>query len=220
MSYQLSASSIALLKEMAQWYRQNKGRLGANFRRNPRLQSTSTGGGGGGTVQRGQIIVAPTFQDPYANQGTTEYAGYGYYKLRPTAKDTWDITGETEYALGAEVVDSTDAYTPHRAYVRIGGEEMNDPTTAPHLNPTDWEESEEIKIEYASCYYNRTSETGMYAIKDCWPAWPPGCSLKYTSFKKSDNSTIYLLEESVIYVNTPELRNLLMLGDAGMAGYI
>lgn len=201
----LSDSSIGLLKELAQWYRQNKGRLGTTFRRNPRLQSNG-GVSGGGSTNRGIVIVAPTFQDPEAASGTTEYAGSGYYIIRPDGQTytDWDDTGSTAYTEDQQV---TDAFN-NRVYTRTAGA-MTYQAIAPHVNTTDWTISEEKKIEYANTQYNRETETGN-AIKDCVPVFSIGSSVKYVSFTKSDTSVIYLLDESVAYADTPENRTISM----------
>lgn len=166
--------------------------------------------------QRATVIVAPTFQDPYASSGTPEYAGYGYYILRLTdpAGGTWEANHDPAYTLNTQVLDSSN----NRVYTMINESGIANPAQAPHENPTDWELSEEIKVEFASCLYNRTTETGV-AIKDCVPVFAAGYSVKITTFKKSDNTSIYLLDETVSYVGTPEERNIVMYEDALTAVY-
>jgi hypothetical protein len=174
-------------------------------------QKPSTAPAAVASGQRATVIVAPTFQDPYASSGTPEYAGYGYYILRLTdpAGGTWEANHDPAYTLNTQVLDSSN----NRVYTMINESGIANPALAPHENPTDWELSEEIKVEYASCLYNRTTETGV-AIKDCVPVFGAGYSVKITTFKKSDNTSIYLLDETVSYVGTPEERNITMYEDA------
>jgi hypothetical protein len=179
-------------------------------------QKPSTAAAAVTSGQRATVIVAPTFQDPYASSGTPEYAGYGYYILRLTdpAGGTWEANHDPAYTLNTQVLDSSN----NRVYTMINESGIANPALSPHENPTDWELSEEIKVEFASCLYNRTTETGV-AIKDCVPVLPAGYSVKITTFKKSDNTTIYLLDETVSYVGTPEERNITMYEDALTAVY-
>jgi hypothetical protein len=215
MGYLLSEKDRAKLSEVISWYQQNKGRLGMFFRRNPRLQSAPVIGGGGSSATRGIVIATPTFQDPYAAVGTTEYAGQGYYVIRPdgTTYDDW-VTG-TIYALNAKVRDNYD--NKNRVYIMSQSDpEAFNPELAPHENPADWTLFDEIRIDYASCQYNRTTESGK-AIKDCTPIFTIGSSVKYTSFTKSDTSVIYLLDETVSYVGMPGDRTITMYEDAIVA---
>jgi hypothetical protein len=186
-----------------------------NFTIPPKIKAISTSSSSS-TATRGIVIVSPTFQDPEAASGTTEYAGSGYYILRPDGQsyDEWVTDKDPAYTLNVKATDPFD----NRVYIMTNTGGIANPAIAPHLNSTDWTISEEIKIEYANCQYNRTTETGR-AIKDCWPVIPIGASVEYTSFTKQDTTVIYLLDETVTWVNTPELRNLIMLNGAGMAGY-
>ncbi|MEN6385317.1 MAG: hypothetical protein ABFD79_08960 [Phycisphaerales bacterium] len=172
------------------------------------------GGGGGSTQLRGKIVVAPTFQDPYASSDSPAYAGFGYYIVRLIDEPQWE--SGTEYSVNAKVTDPSD----NRVYIMTNTDPdgMESPDLAPHENAIDWTISEEIKIEYSSCLYNRQTETGI-AIKDCVPVYPIGNAVKITEFKKIDGSTIYLLDETVSYVGTPEERTLTMFEGKLMAVY-
>lgn len=215
MSYQLSQSSAEILKEMVAWYRQNRGRMGNFYRRNPRMQSRP-GSGGNANVLRATVVVAPGFQNPIALDGTPDYAGINYYVLRATDVADFVANKSPAYVLNETAVDPAD----NRVYTMTNSGGISNDGLSPHENSTDWTISDEIKVEYASCLFNRETEEG-YSIRDTFPIFQPGDVVRYISFTKSDDSVIYLLDETVSRIGSIEDRGMgMQLDDDGVPYYV
>jgi hypothetical protein len=216
MTQQFSQNSIALLKEMAQWYRQNRGKFGTIFRRNPRLQNRSGGGGSSAvsaTSMFATVLVAPTNPDPEAGEGTEEYAGISKYVCRLLA---------TEYA--AFVVDKDPAYILDeivrwpdtvigRAY-KCTAEVLQNTGLTPPENSAEWELYPEIEIQYALGF----SETSSYNLKNFSPRLQVGSVVEIISRQVvvgEETITRYYLRGILTYTGTPEEASIRQTGSNG-----
>jgi len=133
----LSNSSIAILKEMAQWYRQNRGKLGTVFRRNPRLQSNRGASSGGGSV--GFIIGTVIEQPMYSIDGVP---GRSHYTIRLKNDTTTAYSPTAEYIMNEFCIGSDG-----KKYKSLQGTtETPNVGHDPISSPTWWSQDEEIRI--------------------------------------------------------------------------
>jgi len=195
----LSESSVAFLREMAAWYRQNRGRLGTiNYRRNPRLQSGAapavSAGASSSTAQLATVVVAPAYEIP--ETATPEVT---YYIVRLITDTTAAYNAVTGYVIGNAVIAATNG----RRYVSLTGTiEVPNVGNEPSVSPTDWEVSEEIKIEYVK-YQNFGDENTPYSLLNCAPQYRVGDEVVITNRVVGEN-TIWYIDETFTHLGLPE----------------
>jgi hypothetical protein len=111
---------------------------------------------------------------------------------------------------GTQVIDTAN----NRVYIKKAGE-IQYPSIAPHANPTDWDISEEIKIEYA--LGSGQGDSSEVLVKDCVPVFPVGARVRITSRVLSDQTKRYYLDETFLPVGEPEVRTLSIVDGKVMA---
>jgi hypothetical protein len=172
------------------------------------------GSGGGGTAAElwAKIIVAPTFQAPYAASTLPEYVGNGFYIVRLDSSNyqQWQQNHDPPYTTGTAVIDPDN----NRVYIKKAGE-IQFPSIAPHANATDWDISEEIKIEYA--LGSGQDDNSEILVKDCVPVFPVGARVRITSRILADQTKRYYLDETLLPVGQPEVRTLSIIDGKVMA---
>jgi hypothetical protein len=173
-------------------------------------------GGSGGTSTAStiwaKVIVAPTFQDPYAASTSPEYVGNGFYIVRLDSLnyEVWQENHDPPYSEGTAVIDPDN----NRVYIKKAGE-IQFPSITPHENATDWEISEEIKIEYA--LGSGQGDSSEVLVKDCVPVFPVGARVRITSRILADQTKRYYLDETLLPVGEPEIRTISIVDGKVMA---
>jgi hypothetical protein len=173
-------------------------------------------GGSGGTSTAttiwAKIIVAPTFQDPYAASTSPEYVGNGFYIVRLDSSNyqQWQENHDPPYTAGTPIIDPDN----NRVYIKKVGE-IQYPSIAPHANATDWDICEEIKIEYA--LGSGQGDNFEILVKDCVPVFPVGARVRITSRILTDQTKRYYLDETLLPVGEPEIRTISIVDGKVMA---
>jgi hypothetical protein len=172
------------------------------------------GSGGSSTAVElwAKVIVAPTFQDPYAASTSPEYVGNGFYIVRLDSLnyEVWQENHDPPYVEGTPVIDPAN----NRVYTKKAGE-IQYPSIAPHENATDWEISEEIKIEYALGSGQGDSSEAL--VKDCVPVFAVGARVRITSRVLAGQTKRYYLDETLLPVGEPEIRTISIVDGKVMA---
>jgi hypothetical protein len=171
-----------------------------------------SGGANTATTLWAKIIVAPTFQDPYAASTSPEYVGNGFYIVRIDSinYEQWQENHDPPYSEGTPVIDPDN----NRVYIKKAGE-IQYPSIAPHANATDWDISEEIKIEYA--LGSGQDDSTEILVKDCVPVFAVGAKIRITSRILADQTKRYYLDETLLPVGDPEIRTISIVDGKVMA---
>ena len=153
------------------------------------------GGSGSGTAAWAVIIEMPSYPDPMASQDSEAYLGRGWYTVRLVGStlNVWNVA--TAYLADAIVVYPEDSALSYKA-------KRNNLNAVPDTSPDDWEQMEDIRIQYA-IGAEATDDDTARDIRNCVPWFTVGQIIPLVS-RTVNSSTRYYIKQTLAFTGEPE----------------
>jgi len=136
-----------------------------------------------------EVISMPSYPDPTADESSPEYAGRNYYTCRLISSQYAAWSSSTAYLINQYATYAEKLYKAKR----------NNNNCQPDICGDDWEEMEEIKIEYAI-----GSENIPAALTNCVPWFEVGEIVPLFSKVIEGTGTRYYILQTLMYAGEPE----------------
>jgi hypothetical protein len=141
-------------------------------------------GGGSAAIIYAEVIESPTW--PIDGEG-----GQSYYTLRLTSDSTAAWSEETTYNTGDAVIGSDDLM-----YISLTDDNVGNNPVGDEVN---WEQSEEIKVEYAEGF----EDIAEFDIRDCSPYYMVGAVIPVKQKTVGETQRWYI-DRTFTYTGLPE----------------